>query len=76
MEFVEREVVKKGMYQKYLQLLEKTGKTTYQVCKDTGIPESTISMWKNRGSGLSVKNLAVLAKYFGVQIEYFIEEEK
>lgn len=68
------------MYQKYLELLEKTGKTTYQVCHETGVPESTISMWKKRTTDgkeakLSIDNLVKIAKYFEVPIEYFLSEE-
>ena len=68
------------MYQKYVELLEKTGKTTYQVCHETGVPESTISMWKKRTADgkeakLSIDNLVKIAKYFEVPIEYFLSEE-
>lgn len=65
------------MYEKYLKLLKDRGVTTYQVCKETGIPESTISMWKARkddGGKLGLTHVATLAKYFGVPIEYFLEE--
>lgn len=61
------------MYSKYLELLTRSGKTTAQVCRDTGISESTISNWKNRGGKLSVDNLKTLADYFHVSIEYFLE---
>lgn len=64
------------MYEKYLELLEKTGKSTYQVCHDTGIAENTMSNWKKRsdsGGKLSVENLAKLARYFEVPMEYFLE---
>lgn len=68
------------MYEKYLELLEQNGNTTYQVCKATGIPESTISMWGKRCKEnpdkepkLGVDHLAKLAKFFNVPIEYFLE---
>lgn len=64
------------MYDKYLELLKKTGKTTYQVCHDVGISENTMSNWKKRsdnGGKLSVDNLAKLARYFNVPMEYFLE---
>jgi transcriptional regulator with XRE-family HTH domain len=67
------------LYEKYERLLEKTGETTYQVCKATNIPESTISMWRDRcvnqgkDAKLSIDNLAKLAKHFGVPIEYFLK---
>ena len=63
------------IYEKYLKLLEKAGVTTYQVCKATGMKENVFSMWKSRQDGkLSVENLAKLAKYFDVPIEYFLDE--
>ena len=31
------------MYEKYEELLKKTGKTSYQVSKDTGIGQNTLS---------------------------------
>lgn len=68
------------MYEKYLKLLEKHGVTTYQVCKATGIPESTISMWGIRAKEhpekdykLSMDTVAKIARYFEVPIEYFVE---
>ena len=67
------------MYEKYERLLEKSGETTYQVCKATSIPESTISMWKDRcvkqgkDAKLSIDNLAKLAKHFNVPLEFFTE---
>ena len=73
--YVERGI----MYEKYLKLLEKKGVTSYQVCKATGIPENTISMWRWRvekkpdtDPKLSMDNVAKLAKYFEVPIEYFM----
>lgn len=67
------------MYQRYAALLEKRGITTYQVCKDTGINQSTIAMWKNRASvkgtsAINIKDLKKIADYFGVTIDYFLEE--
>ena len=75
---INRKGVRK-LYEKYERLLEQTGETTYQVCKATGIPESTISMWKDRcinqgkDAKLSIDNLAKLAKHFNVALEYFTE---
>jgi transcriptional regulator with XRE-family HTH domain len=66
------------MYEKYLALLAEHGVTTATVCKETGISESTMSMWKSRqekGAKLGVENLAKIAKYFGVPIEYFLEDK-
>lgn len=64
------------MYQRYEELLKKTGKTSYQVSKDTKIAQSTISDWKNGISKPKVDKLFVLSKYFGVSMEYFLEDTK
>lgn len=63
-----------NLYEKYAELLEKTGKTTYQVSKDTGIPENIFSYWKNGRSKPKVDKLLILSKYFDVPLETFLEE--
>lgn len=72
-------IVTKGevkMYEKYSALLEETNKTSYQVSKDTGIGQNVLSNWKNKKTKPSLETLIVLAKYFGVTIEYFLETEE
>lgn len=64
------------MYEKYLALLDKTHKTSYQVAKDTGIAQSVLSDWKRGRSKPKIDKVKLLADYFGVSIEYFLEEEK
>ena len=62
------------MYEKFSALLDKTNKTTYQVSKDTGIAKSVLSDWKRGRSKPKFDKLLILAKYFGVPVEYFAEE--
>lgn len=62
------------LYNKYEALLKETGKTSYQVSKDTGIGENTLSQWKTGRSNPKVDKLKVLAEYFGVPVTYFLEE--
>lgn len=64
------------MYNKYESLLKSEMKTSYQVSKDTGIAQSTFSDWKNGISNPKVDKLMILAKYFGVSIEYFLDNTK
>ena len=64
------------MYEKFSELLEKTNKSTYQVSKDTGIPQSVLSDWKRGRSKPKADKLEILAKYFGVSIEYFLRTEQ
>ena len=61
------------MYEKFQELLVKHGKTSYQVAKDTGISEAVFSYWKSDRSKPKIDKLKVLADYFGVTIDYFIE---
>lgn len=63
------------MYDKFLLLLEKTGKTSYQVSKDTGIGQNTFSNWKTGRSKPKFDKLLILAKYFDMPVEYFAEDE-
>lgn len=61
------------MYEKFVALLDKTNKTAYQVSKDTGIGQNVFSNWKAGRSVPKVYKLKILADYFGVSIEYFLE---
>lgn len=70
------QIIRKGgaiVYEKFASLLEKTNKTAYQVSKDTGIPQSVLSDWKTGRSKPKADKLKILADYFGVSIEYFLE---
>lgn len=61
------------MYEKFAELLAKFDKSAYQVSKDTGISQSGLSDWKRGVSAPKVDKLKILADYFGVSIEYFLE---
>lgn len=61
------------MYEKFAELLEKNNKTAYQISKETGIPQSVLSDWKRGRSKPKAEKLKILADYFGVSIEYFLE---
>ena len=62
------------LYKKYEELLQKTGETSYQVSKATGIGENTLSYWKSGRSKPKVDKLQKLASHFGVPVEYFLED--
>lgn len=62
------------VYKKFAELLSKFNKTAYQVSKDTGIAQSIFSEWKSgRIKILGADKLKILAEYFEVSIEYFLE---
>ncbi|MBE5852295.1 MAG: helix-turn-helix transcriptional regulator [Lachnospiraceae bacterium] len=60
------------MYEVFEQLLQKFGITTADVCKATGIGQSTMSNWKNRRNLISGKNAQLIADYFGVSVDYLM----
>ena len=60
------------MYEVFEQLLQKFGVTTADVCKATGIGQSTMSNWKSRRNLISGKNAQLIADYFGVSVDYLM----
>lgn len=64
------------LYEKYKTLLDKVNKTSYQVSKETGISQTAFSNWKSGRSEPGLESLKRLADYFGVSIEYFLEEKE
>lgn len=61
------------MYERYIILRDRKGVTDYRVASETGITKSTFTDWKNGRSKPKADKLAILAKYFGVSIEYFLD---
>ena len=64
------------MYEKYEELLLKTGETSYQVSKATGIGQNTLSNWKTGRSRPKVDKLQKIADHFGVPVSYFLENSE
>jgi transcriptional regulator with XRE-family HTH domain len=62
------------VYIKYAALRDKKGITDYRVSKETGISTSTLSNWKQGNYEPKLEKLLVLAKYFGVSVEYFAND--
>ncbi|WP_251615854.1 helix-turn-helix domain-containing protein [Senimuribacter intestinalis] len=62
------------MYEKFELLLKNRKLSTYKVCKETGLNKSMFSHWKAGRYAPKVDKLKILADYFGVSIEYFLEE--
>lgn len=65
--------VKYLMYGNYAKIRDQKGVTDYRVSVETGIPKSTFSEWKSGRSKPKAEKLKILADYFGVSIEYFLE---
>ncbi len=64
------------MYEKFLVLLKERNITSYRVAKDTGLTPTLFSDWKRGKSKPKIDKLKILADYFGVSIEYFLEEKE
>lgn len=62
------------MYNKFSKLLSERGITAYKVSKDTGISSVVFSEWKKGKSKPKIDKLLKLARYFNVDVTYFLEE--
>lgn len=63
------------MYSRYAQLRDARGLTDYAIAQETGIATATLSSWKNGVYTPKIDKLSVLARFFGVSLEYFLEKE-
>lgn len=59
-------------YDIFILLCERRGVTPARFSADTGIAQSTISMWKKNGATPSSDKLAAVAKYFDVSVDYLL----
>ena len=64
------------MYEKFAALLEETHKKASQVSRDTGIGENVLSNWKSGRSKPKVDKLLILARYFDVPLETFVDDSQ
>ena len=62
------------MYKNYEKLRDERGLTNYQVAKETGIGENTLSQWKQGRSTPKVDKLMKIAKLFGVPVEELLKD--
>lgn len=62
------------MYKKYAELRDRLGFSDYRVSIETGISKSMFSEWKAGRSKPKADKLLLIAKLFGVSIEYLLEE--
>ncbi len=60
------------MYTIFEQLCQANNISQYQVSKATGIPQSTLSTWKKRGTDLSSDKMQIIADFFNVSLEYLV----
>ena len=60
-------------YTKFCQIVSDRGTTVYRVAKETGIPPSTFSDWKNGRSSPKADKMKKIADYFGVTLDSLLE---
>ena len=60
------------MYEYFALLLKSRGVTAYEVSKNTGIPQSTLSDWKRGRCTPKQDKLQKIADFFGVSIDYLV----
>ena len=63
-------------YDNFYSLCESKGVTPTQVARDTGIRQSTVSMWKRQGTTPKYETLLKLADYFGVSVNCLLTGEQ
>ena len=63
------------MYKRFEQLLQTSGKTRYQVAKDTGIDQATLSKWKKGLITPSATNLKKISDYFDVSLMWLMGDD-
>lgn len=59
-------------YQVFNRLLEEKDATVYRVAKETGIPASTFTDWKNGRSVPKADKMIKIANFFGVSIDVLL----
>ncbi|MFR6257490.1 MAG: helix-turn-helix domain-containing protein [Anaerovoracaceae bacterium] len=62
------------MYKKIQKLLDENKMSAYKLSKEAKIPYTCLADWKSGRSKPKIDKLQKIANYFGVSIEYFLEE--
>ena len=62
-------------YDVFVQLCNSVNKTPSAVAVELDIAKSAVSNWKKRGTSPTGANLHKIAGYFGVSVDYLLNEE-
>ena len=62
------------MYDRYCKLRDEKGVKDATVARETGIPRSTFTDWKNGRSQPKNDKIQRIADYFGVTVDYFTND--
>lgn len=63
-------------YDQFIKMCKERGITAYKFSQDSGIGQSTISMWKKNGATPSGDTLTKIAEYFNVSIDFLLTGEE
>ena len=63
------------MYERFRQLMSERNITSYQVSKDTGVSQTTLSYWKSGRSKPKLDKIIKIAIYFNVPLDELIKED-
>jgi transcriptional regulator with XRE-family HTH domain len=64
------------LYEKFEKLLIERNVTAYQVAQKTGVATSTLTEWKKGTYTPKIDKIMLIARYFNVPIEYFLEDKE
>ena len=64
------------MFKKIEKLMQAKRCTRRELSEATGVPQSTFNSWKHGENKPSFKWLVPIARYFGVDVEYFYDESE
>ena len=62
------------LYKKLQKLLAERNMTAYRLSVETGITQAAISSWKSGRCKPNLDNIVKLAEYFGVSVNYFLND--
>lgn len=60
------------MYERFVELLQEKGITSYRVSKETGVTQTTLSDWKTGRATPKTATLQKIADYFNVSLDWLV----
>lgn len=63
-------------YRKFKELRKKANLSEYQVSVGTGISTAVFTQWSRGDYNLKLDKLSLIAKFFGISVADFIEDEE
>ncbi|MBO7310488.1 MAG: helix-turn-helix transcriptional regulator, partial [Clostridia bacterium] len=61
-------------YERFCSFINERGMSVYRVAKETGIPASTFTDWKNGRSVPKADKMKRIAEYFGVTLDALLDD--